>query len=390
MKTVATICRLNGGIDMSQAKAKYMVTSGFLGAGKTTSMIAFAHVIDKRYGKAAILVNDLGADNIVDASFTATTDILTMQIAGDCICYQHENLVDKLNQLVDQGATVIMSDIPGCGIGALEHVYLQLAERRPGEFDLMPFTCIVDPERLRLLMPEAEQINLPAEMRFLLEAQMAEADIIVLNKVDLISVEEQEKRVEFIKASFPDTPVFSMSALTGEGVEEVVDYLMTHKAAAVHREIGYGSEAFIAAENLLSWYNRRVFFEERDDKNIDFNKVVEDIFNHVREGLKANDSNVPHLKAFAAGEGDDFVKASLIGIDYDVEYDRKLTQPYSAISLVINARAVADSHVMADIVEDALVAIADKYNLRTRTFFVETFGMMEEGRGDGGRASRYE
>jgi hypothetical protein len=133
-----------------------------------------------------------------------------------------------------------------------------------------------------------------------------------------------------------------------------------------------------------------VFFEERDDKNIDFNKVVEDIFNHVREGLKANDSNVPHLKAFAAGEGDDFVKASLIGIDYDVEYDRKLTQPYSAISLVINARAVADSHVMADIVEDALVAIADKYNLRTRTFFVETFGMMEEGRGDGGRASRYE
>jgi len=44
---------------MTQAKAKYMVTSGFLGAGKTTS-------------------------------------ILTTQIVSDCICYQHENLVDKL------------------------------------------------------------------------------------------------------------------------------------------------------------------------------------------------------------------------------------------------------------------------------------------------------
>lgn len=375
---------------MSQAKAKYMVTSGFLGAGKTTSMIAFGEVIDKHYGKAAILVNDLGADNIVDASFTATTDILTTQIAGDCICYQHENLVDKLNQLVAQGATVIMSDIPGCGIGALEHVYVQLEERRPGEFDLMPFTCIVDPERLRMLMPEDEQINLPAEMRFLLEAQMAEADIIVLNKIDLISAEEKEKRIEFIKSSFPDTPVFAMSARTGEGVEEVVEYLLTHKAAAVHRDIGYGSEAFIAAENLLSWYNRRVFFEEKNDKNIDFNGVVEEMFNYIREGLKACDGNVPHLKAFAAGEGDDFVKASLIGVDYDVAYDRKLTRPYSAVSIVINARAVADSHVMADIVEDALSAIADQYNLRARTFFVETFGMMEEGRGDGGRASRYE
>ncbi len=375
---------------MAQAKAKYVVVSGFLGAGKTTSMIAFGNIIDKRYGKAAILVNDLGADNIVDASFTARTDILTTQIAGDCICYQHENLVDKLNQLVDQGATAIMSDIPGCGIGALEHVYLQLEKRRPGEFDLMPFTCIVDPERMRMLMPEEAQINLPAEMRFLLEAQMAEADIIVLNKVDLISVEEREKRVEFIKASFPDTPVFTMSALTGEGVEEIVDYLMTHKAAAVHRDIGYGSEAFIRAENLLSWYNRRVFLEEKEDNNIDFNDVVEELFHQVRQGLKDSDNNVPHLKAFAAGEGDDFVKASLIGIDYDVEYDRKLTRAYSAISLVINARAVADSHVMADIVEEALLAVADKYNLRFRTFFVETFGMMEEGRGDGGRASRYE
>lgn len=375
---------------MSQTKAKYMITSGFLGAGKTTSMIAFGNVIDKRYGKAAILVNDLGADNIVDANFTATTDILTTQISGDCICYQHENLVDKLNQLINGGATVIMSDIPGCGIGALEHVYVQLEERRPGEFDLMPFTCIVDPERLRMLMPEEEQINLPAEMRFLLEAQMAEADLIVLNKIDLISAEERKKRMAFIKATFPDTPVFAMSALTGEGVDEVVDYLMTHKAAAVYREIGYGSEAFIAAENLLSWYNRRVFFEEKNDKNIDFNEVVGDLFKQIRKGLKVNHDNVPHLKAFAAGKGDDFVKASLIGVDYDVEYDQRLTQPYSAISLIINARAVADSHVMADIVEDALATVADKYNLQSRTFFVETFGMMEEGKGDGGRASRYE
>ena len=372
-----------------QAKAKYMVTSGFLGAGKTTSMIAFGNSINKRYGKAAILANDLGASNVVDAEYTATTDILTTEISGDCICYQHENLVDKLNQLVAGGATVIMSDIPGCGIGALDHVYLQLEECEPGEFDLMPFTCIVDPERMRMLLPEAEQLNLPAEMRFLLEAQMAEADLIVLNKIDMISAAETEKRVAFIKAAFPDTPVLTMSALTGEGVDEVVDYLMSHKAAAAHREIGYGSEDFIAAENLLCWYNRRVFLEEKEDKNIDFNAVIDDIFEGIRAGLLKNNSNVPHLKAFASGEGEDFIKASLLGVDYNVEYARKLSQPYSAISIVINARAAADSHVMADIVEEALETAKEKHNLKARTFFIETFGMMEEGRENGGRASRY-
>ena len=120
------------------AKAKYMVTSGFLGAGKTTSMIALANSIEHRYGKTAILANDLGARNNVDADYTAASGILTDQITGDCICYQHEALVDKLNQLVGRGAAVIFSDIPGCGIGALDHVYLELDQREHGQFELMP------------------------------------------------------------------------------------------------------------------------------------------------------------------------------------------------------------------------------------------------------------
>ena len=44
---------------------------------------------------------------------------------------------------------------------------------------------------------------------------------------------------------------------------------------------------------------------------------------------------------------------------------------------------------MAAVVDDALDAVAGKYALKARTFFLENFGMMDEGRGNGGRASRY-
>ena len=63
-------------------KTKYMVTSGFLGAGKTTSMLALAREINARWGKAAILANDLGAGNIVDADYTATSEVLTTSVSG--------------------------------------------------------------------------------------------------------------------------------------------------------------------------------------------------------------------------------------------------------------------------------------------------------------------
>lgn len=374
-------------------KTRYVVTSGFLGAGKTTSMIAFAQNINERgFGTSGILVDDLGANNIVDANTTEASGVITLDISGDCICYQHENLVDKLHQLETMGANVIFSDIPGLGIGALDNVYLQLNEREPGEFDLMPFLCLIDPERIRMVMPEQADLNLPDELKFLLNAQMAEADLIVLNKIDTISAEKKDEIIAFVKDRYPDTPILAMSALTGEGVDAVVDHLLNNKANAVHRDIGYGSEAFMAAESLLCWYNRRSFFEQKDGKNLDFNQVITDLFEEIRAGLKKAGDNVPHLKMFAsdgAEQNADVFKASLIGIDYDIEYSSRLKSEYTALSLIINARAAADADVMADIVEDAVDKIADKYDLKVRTYFVESFGMMDEGRGNTGRASKY-
>lgn len=372
---------------------KYMVTSGFLGAGKTTAMIAFVRNINARgLGRGAVLANDLGASNIVDAEFTAAAGVLTLPISGNCICYQHENLVDKLHQLETAGADVIFSDIPGCGIGALDNVYLQLEEKETGEFDLMPFMCIVDPERIKMIMPENADINLPEEMKFLLDAQMAEADVIVLNKIDTITEERADEIVSFIKNMYPEVPVFKMSALMGTGVSEVVDHILNSKAPVVHKEIGYGSDAFVAAENKMSWFNTRVYMQQREEKNLDFNVVIDEIFEGIREGLKNNNSNVPHLKMFAADSQEeltDFFKASMTGIDYDVIYDRKLDRKYSALSLIINARCAADAEVMAEIVDDAIDAVSQKYNMKVRTFFMETFGMMEEGKGNIGKASKY-
>ncbi|MDO4503460.1 MAG: GTP-binding protein, partial [Coriobacteriia bacterium] len=81
------------------ATTKYMIVSGFLGSGKTTSMIAMARVINKKYGKAGIIANDLGAKNLVDADLTRTADVDIAEITGDCICYVTEDLVDHINRL---------------------------------------------------------------------------------------------------------------------------------------------------------------------------------------------------------------------------------------------------------------------------------------------------
>lgn len=376
---------------------KYMIVSGFLGAGKTTTMIAMARNINERLrqqgqeGHAAIIANDLGAKNLVDADFTRTADVDISEITGDCICYVTEDLVTAITRLADGGANVVISDIPGAGVGALDHVYLTLKDEYPGRFDLLPLTCLVDPMRLRMMLPgDARQdIHLPEEMRFLLNAQLLEADLIVLNKCDLVDDEEREADLDFIRRAYPDTPVMAISARTGEGVGELVDYVLSHEATAQPRDLGLDSEEFDAAEAQMCWYNRRFFAKERDGRDIDFNAVVEDFMEAIRDGLIEAKRNVPHLKLFAAGEGDDFVKCSIVGVDYDLEYERKLQQPYTAIAIIVNARATCESETFGEIVEDAMDAIKAKYNLKCNVIFTECFGFADEGRRNGGRSSRY-
>lgn len=373
---------------------KYLVVSGFLGAGKTTTMIALARILNRRLAQAgdaghvAVIANDLGAKNLVDADYTRTTDVEIAEIAGDCICYVTEDLVDRIDRLAAGGARLVMSDIPGAGVGALDHVYLTLADQYPGRYDLLPLTCIVDPERLRMVVPNPADIHLPEEMRFLLNAQLAEADLIVLNKIDLLTPEEREADLTFIRAAYPDTPVLSMSARVGTGIEEVADWILSHKANAKPRDLGLDSEEFAEAESQMCWYNRRFFAQVRDGRNIDFNQVVDDFMEAVRDGLIEARRNVPHLKVFAAGEGDDFVKASLVGVDYDIEYERRLSKPYTALAIIVNARATCESETLGDIMEDALDAIRSRYNLKCRIIYTECFGFADEGRRNGGRASR--
>ena len=82
------------------------------------------------------------------------------------------------------------------------------------------------------------------------------------------------------------------------------------------------------------------------------------------------------------------MKASLIGVDYDIEYDRKLQQDYTAMAIIVNARALCESDLMAEIFDDAIDAIEERHNLKCRTIFTECFGFYDEGRRNGGRASR--
>lgn len=358
---------------------RFMVVSGFLGAGKTTTMIALGEHMNKNDSHIGIIANDLGA-NLVDTNLTQTSGCTVEEIASGCICYQMDNTIDKIRRLKDRdGCDFVMSDIPGCGVGALDHVYHHLHDECSDWIDLAPFCVIVDPERLRMLLPEKADIHLPEELVYLMKLQLEEADLIVLNKIDLIDEKEVERDVAFLKEACPDIPVLKISALEKTGIDELADFILTHGSALKNFSVR-DDEKFAQAETKLTWYNRRMFFKTLDDKKIDCNEVIDELIEGIRMGLIEKKRNVPHLKTFASAGAGDFNKCSLIGIDYDIEHTNQFIRAHKKMSMIINARAVCESRVLARIVDDALDDVCDKYNLDVQIFFTECFGMGDEGR----------
>lgn len=358
---------------------RFMVVSGFLGAGKTTSMIALGEYMDRHYGHAGLIANDLGA-NLVDTNLTQTSGCTVEEIASGCICYQMDNTIDKIRRLKDRdGCVFVMSDIPGCGVGALDHTYHRLADDCADWITLSPFTVIVDPERLRMLLPEKADINLPEELVYLMKLQLEEADLVVLNKIDLLTDEEIERDVAFLREACPNVPVMAISAREKTGIPELAEYITTHESALKNFSVR-DDEKFAEAETKLTWYNRRMFVKTLDGDKVDCNEIIDEIIEGIRMGLIEKRRNVPHLKTFATAGAGDFNKCSLIGVDYDIEHAQEFIRDHKKFSMIINARAVCESRPLARIVDDAIDDVCEAHGLDVQVFFTECFGMGDEGR----------
>ncbi len=357
--------------------SRYIVLSGFLGSGKTTAMLAFSKLIDERGQKPAILVNDLGTKYLVDGIYTETSGFCCDEITGECICYQTDELLMKLRRFRDSsGADIIFSDIPGCGVGALDHVYHTMARSYPGEFVLCPFTAVADPERLRKLLPERAGLNLPDEMHFLFDAQLKEAEVILLNKIDTLTGTQRQEYLDFLTENYPAAKVFLISARTGEGIAEALDYLTQTVSTLPEPDIDFDSPLFPEAERHLCWYDRRFFV--KSPSLFDGNIFLSELFEAVRSKLSSAGRNIPHMKVFADGEGG-FAKASMLGIDYPAEFDCCFTSPQTELRAVINARATCESEILDFLMDSALKETCKLFGLKLRVFLTECFGMTDEG-----------
>ena len=177
---------------------KTNLITGFLGSGKTTSIL---HLLANKdpAEKWAVLVNEFGEVGI-DGALLADSGAMLKEIPGGCMCCVNGLPMQVgLNTLLRQGKPDRLLIEP-TGLGHPKQILdLLTAPVYEPWIDLRATLCILDP---RLLLDEKSVAN--ENFR----DQLASADIIVANKSDRATTESETALQTWWQSSFSDYQCF--------------------------------------------------------------------------------------------------------------------------------------------------------------------------------------
>lgn len=165
---------------------------GFLGAGKTTLL---NRILNGDHGlRVGVLVNDFGAINI-DAELIEGVEENMISLSNGCICCEiRDDLVISLEQLLLREEQVDYVILEASGVSDPEGIVMTFLDRKfQGLLQMDSITCIVDAEAI-FSDGDNEQLS------FLKLRQIGYSDLVILNKVDLVTPTHIEVAKEWVDA----------------------------------------------------------------------------------------------------------------------------------------------------------------------------------------------
>jgi G3E family GTPase len=212
------------------------ILTGFLGAGKTTLL---NRILSGDHGlRIAVLVNDFGSVNIDAELVIGITDDM-ISLANGCVCCEiRDDLVEAVDRVLESPEQPDYVLLEASGVADPMGIYATFDdERHRDRLRLDSVTCVVDAEQV------FTHIEGMTEILTLIVRQIGSADLVVLNKSDLVGQERMDwlhswidglmNRVRIIDSAYCDIPwevLLSTDASAQLALEESGDDEVDHAA----------------------------------------------------------------------------------------------------------------------------------------------------------------
>lgn len=344
------------------AKARYIMIGGFLGAGKTTAIVKLAEHLKGRGLRTGLITNDQSVD-LVDTARVRAAGFAAEEITGGCFCCKFGSLVEASRKLTrEMTPDVLIAEPVGSCTDLKATVGYPLREIYGEDYEVGPLAVLADPIRCARVLGLQGGKSFSEKVLYVYRKQLEEAEQLVINKVDLLTLAERRQLVEAVGREFPRARVWEISCQTGEGLAAWFEAVMTERLGR-GEAMAVDYEVYAEGEALLGWLNATAAVA--GEAAFDGNRYLMGLARRVRERLAGLGVEIAHLKmTLKPDEGPDLAAVSVTRTQGEVQATHRLGDPLERGELTINLRAEADPEVLRREVGAALEGEAGEAGVR--------------------------
>lgn len=347
-----------------------ILVGGFLGAGKTTLLARAAGRLAVRGTRVGLVTNDQAANLVDTALLEDSAAGGVREVAGGCFCCRFPDLLSAIKSLIEQfdPQTLICEPVGSC-TDVSATVIQPLKKYHRADFRLAPYAVLLDPDRTIEALGAEAAPTLPADVLYIFRKQIEEADLLVINKIDTTHAERIERVERLLSQHCPQTPVFKMSASTGQGIDPWLTYLREHAGSGLHiAEVDY--DQYAEGEASLGWLNARVRL--RADANPDWPAFCDRLMRELRRRCQERSAEVAHLK-LRLTVGRRSLAANLTSTAGIPTVQGAVDAVQRRGDLVFNARVRLEPDVVRTMFQASLAAAAAGERVRAEVKQLESF-----------------
>lgn len=323
---------------------KLILVGGFLGSGKTTAIVNAARVLMSANKRVAVITNDQG-DQQVDASFVKSFGITTREVSKGCFCCNYQLLDEHLDALQANNPDLIFAESVGSCTDLIATIAKPLFQFKP-EVETV-ISIFADAE---LLMSVIEgRSSFTDSVCYIYKKQLEEADILILNKVDLIHAHQLTTLDHVLKSEYPEKIILHQRSLETADVERWLDCLEQFTNSKPWKSLSIDYDEYGNGESKLAWLDKDIIIRTSQGEAL---FVAGRIMGSIADQLQSRHLAIGHLKFFI-DTGKHKVKISFTATSTSADLKIQMHET-NYVRLLINARIETAPDILKTLVDDVL------------------------------------